>query len=123
MEYSPNTYPYRLANVASEYVTRIPHLFMDPAERNHVSGLCLIGLPELDHHAPTVNVVEIKQIGEDSLSIITEESTVSTESHGTSYTHTLIDSYGQEFSAFPPGFGDAVFVVSNDESPHDGETD
>jgi hypothetical protein len=62
MEYSPSTYPYGLANTASEYATRIPHLFVDLADRNHVSGLCLIDLLEPDHPAPTVNVVEIRQI-------------------------------------------------------------
>jgi hypothetical protein len=75
MEYSPNTYPNRLANVASEYAAYIPHLFMDLADRNHVSGLCLIDLPEPDHPVPTVNVVEIRQIRENSLSTILEEST------------------------------------------------
>jgi hypothetical protein len=123
MEHSPNTYPYGLANAASEYTACIPYLFVDPTERNHVLALCLIDLPEPDHPAPTANVVEIKQIGEDSLSTISEESTRSTKSHGTSYTHTLINPYGQEFLAFLPGFGGAIFVVSNDEPPRDGETD
>jgi hypothetical protein len=81
--------------------------------------LCLIDLPEPDHPAPTVNVVEIR----DSLFTIPEESTGSTESHGTSYTRTLIDPYGKEFPAFPLGFGGVVFAVSNDEPPRDGETD
>jgi hypothetical protein len=67
--------------------------------------------------------VDIRQIREDLLSIILEESTGSTESHRTSYTHTLIDPYGQEFLAFPPGFGGVVLTVSNDEPPLDGETD
>jgi hypothetical protein len=120
---SPNTYPYGLVNATSEYATRIPHLFVGLAERDHVSDLCLIDLPEPDRPAPTVNVVELRQIGEDSLSTILEESTGSTESHGTSYTCTLIDPYGQEFSAFPPGFGGVIFTVSNDEPPRDGETD
>jgi hypothetical protein len=123
MEHSPNTYPYGLVNAASEYAAYIPHLFVDPAERDHASNVCLIDLPELDHPAPTVNVVEIRQIREDSLSTILEEGTGSTESHGTSYTRTLIDPFGQEFLAFPPGFGGAVFAISNDEPPRDGETD
>jgi hypothetical protein len=122
MEHSPNTYPYGLVNAASEYATRIPHLFVDPAERDHASDLYLIDLPELDHPTPTVNMMEIRQIREDSLSTIPEEGTGSTESHGTSYTRTLIDPYGQEFLAFPPGFGGAVFAVSNNEPPRDGET-
>jgi hypothetical protein len=92
-------------------------------ERDHISDLYLIDLPESDHPAPTVNVVEIRQIGEDSLSTILEESTGSTESHGTNHTRTLIDPYGQEFPTFPPGFGGAIFAVSNDEPPRDGETD
>jgi hypothetical protein len=123
MEHSPNTYPYGLANVASEYTACIPHLFVNSAERDHVLDICLIDLPEPDHPAPTVNVVEIRQIGEDSLSTIPKESTGSTESYGTSYTRTLIDPYGQEFPTFPPGFGGTVFAVSNDEPPRDGETD
>jgi hypothetical protein len=110
-------------NVASEYAAHIPHLFVDPTEHDHISDLCLIDLPKPDHLAPTVNVVEIRQIGEDSLSTILEEGTRSTKSHGTSYTRTLIDPYGQEFLAFPPGFGGAVFTVSNNEPPRDGETD
>jgi hypothetical protein len=60
MEHSPNTYLYGLANVASEYAAHISHLFVDFAERDHVSNLCLIDLPELDHPVPTVNVVEIR---------------------------------------------------------------
>jgi hypothetical protein len=117
-----NTYPYGLVNVASEYTSYIPHLFMDLAECDHVLDLCLIDLAEPDYPAPTVNVVEIRKIRGHSLSTIPKESTRSTESHGTSYTCTLIDPYGQEFLAFPPGFGGTVFVVSNDEPPHDGET-
>jgi hypothetical protein len=123
IEHSSNTYPYGLVNMASEYTARIPHLFVDPAERDHVSDLYLIDLPEPDHPVPTVNVVEIRQIMEDSLSTISKESTGSTESHETNYTRTLIDPYGQEFLAFPPSFGGTVFAVSNDEPPRDGETD
>jgi hypothetical protein len=67
---------------------------VDPAERDHVSDLCLIDLPEPNHPAPTVNVVEIRQIREDSLSTIPKESTRSTESHGTNCICTLIDPYG-----------------------------
>jgi hypothetical protein len=96
---------------------------MDPAECDHVLDLCLIDLPEPDHPSPTINVVEIRQIGGDSLSTILEESIRSTESHGTNYTRTLIDPYGQEFPTFPPGFGGTVFAVSNDEPPRDEETD
>jgi hypothetical protein len=60
MEHSPNTYPYGLVSVSSEYTTCIPYLLMDAADRDHISDLYLIDLPELDHPAPTVNVVEIR---------------------------------------------------------------
>jgi hypothetical protein len=123
MEHSSNTYPYGLVNAMSEYTARIPHLFMDPAERDHISDLYLLDLPEPDHPAPTVNVVEIRQIREGSLSTILEESTGSTGPHGTNYTRTLTDPYGEDFLAFPPSFGGVVFVVSNDKPPCDGETD
>jgi hypothetical protein len=62
-------------NAASEYVARIPHLFVDPAKCDHALDLCLIDLPKPDLPAPTVNVVEIRQIREDSLSKILEECT------------------------------------------------
>jgi hypothetical protein len=120
MEHSSNTYPYGLVNVASEYTARIPHLFANPTERGRILDLYLIDLPEPHHPAPTVNVVEIGQIGGDSLSTILEESTESTRSHRTNYTYTLIDPYGQEFPAFPLGFGGAIFAVSNDEPPATG---
>jgi hypothetical protein len=67
-------------------------------------------------------VVETRQIGEDSLSIILEESIGSTGSHRTNCTYTLIDPYREEFLAFPPSFEGVVFAVSNDEPPRDGET-
>jgi hypothetical protein len=60
MEHSSNTYPYGLVNAAFEYTTHTPHLFVDPAQRDHVSDLCLIDLLEPDHLAPTVNVLEIR---------------------------------------------------------------
>jgi hypothetical protein len=107
-------------NVASEYAARIPHLFVDLTEHDHISDLCLIDLPEPDHTTPTVNMVNIRQIGQDSLSTISEEGNGSIDLHRVDHTRTLIDSYGQEFSAFPPGFGGAVFIISNDEPPCNG---
>jgi hypothetical protein len=59
---SPNTHPYGLVNVASEYAARMPHLFVDPTECDHVSDLCLIDLPEPDHPVATVNMVDFRQI-------------------------------------------------------------
>jgi hypothetical protein len=60
MEHSFNTYPYGLVNTTFEYTARMSHLFVDPAERDHVLDLYLLDLPELDHPEPIVNVVEIR---------------------------------------------------------------
>jgi hypothetical protein len=67
MKHSSNTYPYGLVNAASKYIARLPQPFVDPAEHDHIFDLCLIDLLEPDHPAPTVNVAEIRQIGENSL--------------------------------------------------------
>jgi hypothetical protein len=79
----PSTvYPYGLVNMASEYMVRVPHLFVDPAERD----LFLLELPEINHPAPIINMMDIRQTGGDSLSTILEESTGST---GSTQTHTI----------------------------------
>jgi hypothetical protein len=112
-EHPSTVYPYGLVNVASEYIVRITHLFVNPAERDHVSNL--LELPEIDYPTPVVNMVDIRQIGGDSLSTILEESTRSTSS-----THAITNPY--EFPAFPPSFGGAIFAISADEPSHEGET-
>jgi hypothetical protein len=66
-------YPYRLANATSEYLVRIPHLFMDPTERDHVSDPFLLELSKVNYPAPIVNMVDIRQICGDSLSTIPKE--------------------------------------------------
>jgi hypothetical protein len=99
MEHPFTIYPYRLANTTSEYMVRVSHLFMDPAERDHVSDLFLLELPEIDHPAPIVNKVDIRQISGDSLSTIWEESVRST---GSAQTHTITNPYEEEFLVFPP---------------------
>lgn len=50
-------YPFGLMNAMSTYQDRIPHLFMDHVERDHVSDLYLIDLPEADRPVPVVNMV------------------------------------------------------------------
>jgi hypothetical protein len=63
MEHPSTVYPYGLANAASEYMVCVLHLFVDPAERDHVLNLFLLELPEIDHPAPVINMVDIRQIG------------------------------------------------------------
>jgi hypothetical protein len=59
-EHLSTVYPYGLANAASEYMVHVPLLFVDPAERDHISDLFLLELPEIDHPAPVVNMVEMR---------------------------------------------------------------
>jgi hypothetical protein len=59
-EHPSTIYPYRLANVASEYMVWVPHLFVDPAERDHVSDLFLLELPEINHPTSIVNMADIR---------------------------------------------------------------
>jgi hypothetical protein len=120
MEHPSTIYPYRLANMTSEYMVRVSHLFMDLTERDHVSDLFLLELPEIDHPAPIVNMVDIKQIGGDSLSTIWEESIGSTSS---AQPHTITNPYEEEFPVFPSGFGGAIFAINTDEpSPKGRQT-
>jgi hypothetical protein len=79
-------------------MVRVPHLFVDPAEHDHVSDLFLLELPEIGHPAPVVNMVDIRQIGGDSLSTIPEGSTRST---GSTQTHIVTNPYEEELLAFP----------------------
>jgi hypothetical protein len=106
--------------MASEYMVRVPHLFMDPTERDYVSDLFLLELPRIDHLAPVINMVDIRQIGGDLLSTIPEESIGST---GSTQTHTITNPYEEEFPVFPPGFGGAIFAISADKPSRKGETD
>jgi hypothetical protein len=69
-----------------------PRLFLDPVERDHVNDLYLIDSPEVDHPAPIVNMVEIKQICGSPLSTIPEERTWSLDG-----THTATVSDDEDF--------------------------
>jgi hypothetical protein len=77
-------------------MVHITHLFMDPTKRDHVLDLSLLELRGIGHPAPVINMVDIRQIGGDSLSTIQEESTRSTGS-----THAITNPYEGKFSVFP----------------------
>jgi hypothetical protein len=79
-------------------MVRVPHLFVDPTERDHISDLFLLELPEIDYPTPVINMVDIRQIGGDSLSTISEESTGSI---GSTQTHTITNPYEEKFPTFP----------------------
>jgi hypothetical protein len=96
MEHPSTVYPYELANTVSEYMVRVSHLFMDPAKCDHILDQFLLEIPEIDSPTPIINMVDIRQIGRDLLSTISEESTRSTGS-----THAITNPYEEEFLTFP----------------------
>jgi hypothetical protein len=60
MEHPSTVHTYRLVNAASEYMVCVPHLFMNPAERDHVLDLFLLELPEIDYPVPIINMVDFR---------------------------------------------------------------
>jgi hypothetical protein len=73
---------------------------MDPTERDHVSDLYLVDLPDPEHIPRSVNMVNIRPVDDASLSTIWEEGTGS--STGSTRTNaTSTDVYEQEFPKFP----------------------
>jgi hypothetical protein len=53
MEHPSIVYPYGLVNATSKYMVHVPHLFVDPAERDHVLDLFLLELPKINYPAPS----------------------------------------------------------------------
>ena len=74
MENMSRTYPFGLVGVGSAYQNAIHHLFIDHAESDCVDDLYKIDLPEADQPAPMVNMVAIRQVPDDSLHNILDES-------------------------------------------------
>jgi hypothetical protein len=74
MENMPRPYPFRLVGVGSAYQDIVHHLFIDYTERDHINNLYRIDLPKAVQAAPMVNMVAIRQIPDDSINDILEES-------------------------------------------------
>lgn len=84
----PRAFPYGLANSASEYVHHIPHLFMDPMERDHVSDLHILDLPQPPSHH-IVNMVVIEEAPQISVHTLHVDGSSSTRS-STGSVHTEV---------------------------------
>jgi hypothetical protein len=69
MEDMPKPYPFSMVGAGSAYQDAIHHLFID-----HIDNLYMIDLPEASQPAPVVNMVSIRQLPDDSLHSILEES-------------------------------------------------
>jgi hypothetical protein len=126
--------PYDLKNAASEYAYRTPYLFMGPMERDHVSDLYFLDIPQ-PSPGNAVNMVRVREHREGSVHTLPEDgnsSTGSTRSVHTQVEH-LDDEYDLDPLPYPPGFspiprfpprrGNMVLNVSNNELAIVGETD
>jgi hypothetical protein len=60
MENLPKPYPFGLESAGSAYQDTIHYLFMDHAERNHISDPYIIDPTDSDQPAPMVNMVAIR---------------------------------------------------------------
>jgi hypothetical protein len=74
MEDMLKPYPFGLVGAGSAYQDVVHHLFIDHVERDHIDDLYVIHLPEASQPAPMVNMVSIRQLSNDSLHSILEES-------------------------------------------------
>jgi hypothetical protein len=65
---------FGLEGARSAYQNAIHHLIIDHVEHDRVNDLYMIDLPEADQPAPVVNMVSIRQLSDNSLHNILEES-------------------------------------------------
>ena len=105
--------PYPFGPVGVDPICRdtVHHLFADHTERRHVNDLYQIDLPETDQPAPMVNMVQLWQLPDETLTTILEESP---EPYFKGSTNSC--------PPFPPGFGIELFMVSHNSVAVDGET-
>ena len=114
MENPPRPYPFGLEGAGSTYQNAIHHLFVDHVERDHVIDLYMIDPTNSGQPAPMVNMVNIRQLLDDSLHDVLEES-LGDYSEGSTKT-------ASSCPTFPPRFGGMIFHVSHDNVTKDGET-
>jgi hypothetical protein len=76
--------PFGLTNSVAVHQNAMQQLFAD--QIGHIHGLTEPNLPKADQFAPTVNMVQICLLGEDSLLAILEESSESDSKGSTSTT-------------------------------------
>ena len=74
MDNPSKPYPFGLEGAGSAYQNIIHHLFIDHTERNHIDDLYMIDLPEAGRPAPMINMVSIRQLLDDSLHNVLEDS-------------------------------------------------
>jgi len=68
--------PYSFGLMGADLIYRdaLHHLFADHTKRSYVNDLYQIDHPEADQPAPTVNMVQIRQLSDETLHTILEES-------------------------------------------------
>lgn len=111
---APPLQAFGFANVVSSYQRALTR---DIADR--VTSDLGLANQSTDRCAPTINMVQISQIQDESLHTILEED-LSSESQGSTSTHTET---APPCLRFPLGFGGELFMVSVDSRTCNNETD
>ena len=113
MEDVVKAHPFGLTNAASIYQNIMQDRLVDQVQRGY--DLPRSDLPKVNQVAPTVNMVQIRPLNEDSLLTILEEAP---RSDSESSTRTAIN-YSAMLRHFPSG---ELFMVNHDSVAQDGET-
>ena len=111
IENMPRHYYFGLVGADLIYRDALHHLFADHTKRSYINGLYQIDLPEADQLVPIVNMVQIRQLLDETLHTILEESP-----------EPYFEGSTSSCPPFPLGFGRELFMVSHDSVAVDGET-
>jgi hypothetical protein len=118
-EHPSTIYPYRLVNMAFEYMVHIPHRFMDPAAHDHVLDLFLLELPEISHPAPSSTWWILGRL----VGIRSLPSGKKAPDLPVLPGPTPLPTHTKRSSRCFPGFRGAIFTISTDEPSYEGEMD
>jgi hypothetical protein len=91
------------------YQNTIHHLFVDHVEHDRISDLYMIDSSKSDQPTPMVNMVNIRQLSEESLHNVLDESP-------NEYSEGLTKT-SSSCPTFPPGFGGMIFMSAMTMSP------
>ena len=111
MENMPRPYSFGMVGADPICWDTLHHLFADHTKCSYVNDLYQIDLPKADQPTPMVNMEQIRQLSDETLHTILEES--------------LEPYFEGSTSSCPPfslGFGRELFMVSHDSVAVDGET-
>jgi hypothetical protein len=112
-------HPFELESVGFAYQNVVHHLFIDHAERSHVSDLYAIDSADPDQPAPMVNMVAIRQLTDDTYDPTESLHNILNESLDESIEGST--KTASSCPTFPLGFRGMIFHISMDSGTKDSE--